>query len=415
MSKKIIVIFGLIITFSLCLASVPAMAEETDSALETAEEQAEDIEVLALDSEEAASQTLSTVNFAGALIEVGNTELPCTLVIRDNKTQVDYTVNLTEDTVLGQRRDQYTRLSDWIPGDQIRILGKLDDNTQVVDADVAANLSIVVNGHLGVNGWIESIDTANSQITVSWGVTLYTLNIKEDTNIFIPTQGKSTIEDLELKDRIRARVLTRVGEGEHEAKIIVVLRRGQHLFQKLRNNVFKAKLISLESTEVPTSMTVKIMRSRTLKAGDVNNLIGLPGDEITVNLDENTRIVRRFMGKAELNEFSEGDVLTIAGAAQDDGTVLAKMVRDNFIWKSSSKGRPGVVTNVDTEEGKIVVDWRGGSLTILTTESTRFLIGNVSEPAISDVQVGDRIRFVGTASIINMSVTADLIIVPSSY
>ncbi len=378
-----------IVLVSVMTVSFPAWAEETNG-----------------------TETTTSVNFVGTLIEVGSTEVPTTLVIRYNN--VDYSVSVTSSTVLGQRRDQVTKLSDWIPGDAIRVIGTKNENTGVIDATILVNTSIVVWAHRGVNGWIQTIDTITNQITVTYAAKTYTLQITDRTNIHIPGKGKVTINELKVGDRIRGRALKRWGTTVLEAKIIVVLRRGNILFQKLRTNVFNAELLEIAGTIPPTTIKVKILESPTLKYGDVNNLIGVPGDERTVNITENTKLVRRWFGTATLDEFTIGDTLMIVGRANDDGTIDAKLVRNNDIWRATSKGVAGEIILIDAANNRFVVSWLGQSKIVKVTNATKIVIGTNTSATISDLSVGDKVRGRGVWSATTQTMTADIVVVVNS-
>lgn len=366
----------------------------------------------ALAEEVAGTETTTSVNFVGTLIEVGSTDVPTTLVVRYNN--VDYSVNVTSDTLLGQRLDQWTKLSDWIPGDAIRVIGTKNENTGVIDATILVNTSIVIWSHRGVNGWITAIDTENSKVTVTYASATYVLQVTDNTNIYIPGKGRVTINELRVGDRIRGRALKRWGTTELEAKIIVVLRRGNLLFQKLRTNVFNAELLEVAGTTPPTTIKVKILESPTLKFGDVNNLIGLPGDEKTVNITESTKLVRRWFGSTTLEEFVPGDHLMIVGRANDDGTIDAKLVRDNDIWLATSLGAAGEITSIDTANNQFVVSWLGKTVTVKVTSATKIVVGENTAATISDLQVGDLVRGRGVWSATNQMLTAYVVVVVSS-
>ncbi len=358
------------------------------------------------------TEITTSVNFVGTLVEVGSTEAPTTLVIRYNN--VDYSVNVTSSTVLGQRRDQWTKLSDWIPGDAIRVIGVKNENTGVIDATILVNTSIVVWSHRGINGWITAIDAENNKVTVTYASAIYILNITDSTNIYIPGKGKVTINELKVGDRIRGRALKRWGTTELDAKIIVVLRRGNLLFQKLRTNVFNAELLEIAGTTPPTTIKVKILESPTLRSGDVNNLIGVPGDEKTINIAETTILVRRWLGKATLDEFVPGDHLMIVGRANDDGTITAKLVRDNDIWLTSSLGVAGEITSIDAVNNQFVVSWLSKTVTVKVTSVTEIVVGTNTSATIFDLSVGDKVRGRGVWNATTQTLTADVIVVVSS-
>jgi hypothetical protein len=296
------------------------------------------------------------INFVGQLIEIGSTDLPTNIIVRSNKDQADHTVSVTSSTILGQRRDQATNLADWIPGDQIRVIGKKNENNDTVEATILANLSIVIVSNRGANGWITSISSSTQEIKYKWRDKEYTFNYDSNTRFVVAGKNPATVDDLKVGDRIRARLLLRSGQNPL-AKIVVVLRRGNDLFMKIRTFKPHATLVRLDSTIVPTTIQVRMDKTPGLRANDVNNTIGSEGALITVNVTEDTKIVRKYFGRTTLDEFSIGDKLIIVGRVNDDGTVDAKVIKNNSIWKTSTQGHAGVVTAVDIPSNTLTMNW----------------------------------------------------------
>jgi len=301
-------------------------------------------------------EATSDVNFAGMLVEVGSTDIPTNLIVRDNKTQTDYTVNVTANAILGQRKDQATNLSDWIPGDQIRVIGKKNENTGNVEASALVNLSIKIAKNRGANGWITKINKETKSITYQWMNKEHTFKYNDSTKFVSGLKNPASVDDLAVNDRIRARLLLRAGQ-DPVAKIVVVLRRGGNLFMKIRTFTPRATLIRMDSPVVPTTIQVKIERTPGLRANDVNNIIGAEGALVTVNVTEDTKIVRKYFGRTTLAELAVGDSLMIVGRVNNDGTVDAKLIKDNSIWKTSTRGHAAVVTEVNVNENYLMVNW----------------------------------------------------------
>jgi len=201
----------------------------------------------------AEEETYTYVDFAGMLIEIGNTSVPTTLIIRENSTGVDYTVNITSLTILGQKRDQYTRLEDWIPGDQIRIRGNQNDNTGVVDANVAANLSLVTTTYKGLNGWITEIKPESNLVKVQWMGLIYDVTVDSTTHVVVAGKNPASIYDLKVGDRVRGRVLKNLIDGKLKSKILIVLRRGDDLYMTVRTWAGNVELLSMASETTPTT------------------------------------------------------------------------------------------------------------------------------------------------------------------
>lgn len=298
----------------------------------------------------------SDVHFVGMLIEIGSTDLPTTIIVRDNKTNQDSTINVTANTLMAQKRDQYTKLSDWIPGDQIRVIGKKNENTNTVDATILVNLSIAINTHIAANGWITNISSSTQEITYKWDNKEYKFKYDDNTRFVAGLKNPANVSDLKVGDRIRARLLKREGDTPM-AKMVVVLRRGAGLFMKIRTFRPNATLVRLDSTIIPTTIQVRIDATPGLSANDVNNLIGGEGKLVTVNVTEDTNIVRKYFGKTTLAEFTVGDKLQIVGRFNDDGTIDAKLLKNNSIWKTNTGGRMGVISAIDVQNSFIMLDW----------------------------------------------------------
>ncbi len=307
-------------------------------------------------SESGLYESESDVNFAGMLIEVGSTDVPTTLIIRNNINSEDYTVEVTADTILGQSQDQTTNLSDWIPGDQIRVIGKKNENTDTIESTILANLSIIIRSNQGANGWITAINKDIKTITYQWANVEHTFAYDDNTRFVAGLKNPATADDLAINDRIRGRLLLRADETAL-AKIVVVLRRGEDLFMKIRTFRPNAKLVRLNNVITPTTIQVMIKDTSGLRANDVNNLIGTKGALITVNITEDTKLVRKYFGRVMLGKFSVGDNLHIVGRVNDDGTVDAKLIKNNSIWKTSTQGHAGVVTGIDVDKSYIMVNW----------------------------------------------------------
>ena len=308
-------------------------------------------------SEDGLSEEKQLVNFAGVLIEIGTTELPTTIIVADNKTKTHYTIEVEEDTILGKRAFGFTSLSDWIPGDQIRVIGNLNKNTNTVTATTLINLSFLPRKFRGINGWITKIDKDQSKVTYTWMQREYTVRVTDRTRIVAGLKNPASLNDLRVGDRIRGRTFAGSGESEPEAKIIVVLRRGKDLFMKIRTFIPKVELVRINSTVIPTTLQVKILPTPTLRKNDVNNLIGTEGKLVTVNVTEDTVLVRKYFGRTTLAEFTPGDILHIVGRVNDDGTVDAKLIKNESIWMTHVFGHLGTVTEINADQGYFMMNW----------------------------------------------------------
>ncbi|MBU0637196.1 hypothetical protein KKH16_03260 [Patescibacteria group bacterium] len=298
----------------------------------------------------------SNINFTGTLIEVGSTNIPTNIIVRNNTTKEDYPINITENTILGQKKEQATNLAHWIPGDQIKVIGKKNENIESIDATTLINLAISLKNNKGINGWITKISSSTSEITYKWKNKENTFKYDNKTRFVVGAKASTTVDNLKIGDRIRVRLIENTSQIAL-AKIIIVLRRGNDLFMKIRTFTPSVTLVRLSSTIVPTTIQVKMDKTPGIHANDVNNLIGAEGTLITVNITENTKIVRKYFGNTTLDEFSVGDKLKIIGRINDDNTVDAKVIKNNSIWKAGVANHIGVVTGIDTSSNYLTVNW----------------------------------------------------------
>lgn len=382
-------------------------------------------------------EAVSDVHFNGQLIEIGSTDLPTTLVVQNSTDGMDYTIEVSEDAILGQRRDQVTVLSDWIPGDQIKVVGQKNENTGVIESSMLVNLSINLSQNSGANGWITNIDEDNKIITYQWANAEHNISYDDDTRFVSGLTNPASVSDLEINDRIRGRLLIRSG-ADPLAKIVVVLRRGENLFMKIRTIRPNATILEINGTVAPTTIKVKITHTEGLREGDANNLIE-EGAEITLNITEDTKIVRKYFGITTLEEFTVGDSISIVGRVNDDGTVDAKLLKNASVWRTTTQGHAGVVTKVNSDENFFMIDWtpikhptkkmidkarannpdvkitdlvkkgETKSIKISVNDDTAIMIGTDTNADLSTINVDDKVRIRGTRT--GSSFVADTIVV----
>ncbi len=349
----------LIFTFIFSLAVMPASAEVADTE-DIVEATAEEIGVSIDAANTVTSEAMTVVREVGTLIEIGNTTAEETTIIiriiRDGET-IDQTVQVNKDTKILTNADRTADLSDWIAGDQISYIAEEGDNSGELVATTLKNKSFKAS-HIGRNGWVKEIRVDANEVDVEWRGVIHTLNT-EDTKMVAGLKNPASLEDLQVEDRIRARVEDD-GDGDnltHDAKIIVVLRRGEDLFMRVTRWVVPAEIISIsEDATRPFVITAKVLASKFYEEGDVNNLVGAPGTEININVEEKTKLVRRYLGKATIGEFMEGDKIRVVGRLNEEtGNLDAVLVKDNSIQRLGVSNRVSEVKSVDTEAGTMVI------------------------------------------------------------
>jgi len=368
----------------------------------------------------ATSEPKTRRTITGHLIEIGNTTAKRTSIIIRTKNKLNQDEDVTvevESIPITNSSGGVSSLNDWIAGDQI---------TATVDeyaggALVAKNLKNMAIKwyHNGKNGWITAIRPEENEVDISWSNQIFTLNTT-NAHMVSGINNPATLTDFKIGDRVRARAVED-NDGNPltwNAQIMVVLRRGNDLFMRVTRWVVPGKIINIpEDLTLPVTMEVKINPNNFYQEGDVNNLIGVPGKVIKVDITEATKLFRRFMGKAYLKEFSEDDEIGIIGRLDESsGHLVAKFIVNKSIQKLGKVMRLGKVNEVDLTANTIDVtlirtrrairNW-----TIEVLPSTK-IIKNGEVITLADIQLNDKVRIVGgSADFANNTVMALKIIV----
>ncbi|MCH8049451.1 hypothetical protein IH979_01935 [Patescibacteria group bacterium] len=340
------------------------------------------------------SESFVEVHFSGQLIELSSTEKPTTIVVRENPQGefTDHTVDVTEDTFTVPAMDG------WLVGDYVTVRGQQNENTDVVIAKSVVNQSVNLLRHGSLNGWIEEVAEDGSYIVVQWQDILHTVNITDNTHLVGNDGPNGTIDDFELGDRVRIRLI-KDSEVENEARIIMILRRGPRIYNLARTRGFWAELNEIDGEN--DTMNVTILENPHLRDGDVNNLVGVEGEQVTVTWNEYTKFVRRYFGSTTEDELSPGDRLFIVGRVNDDGTVLSRLIKDNSIFISDLDHHVGEIVDLDTDANTVTVvpvrNSEGEEWTINYDDETVFLV-NGERATEDDLAVGMVMRARGTAN-----------------
>ena len=194
---------------------------------------------------------------------------------------------------------------------------------------------------------------------VEWAGKIYTLNTA-NAKMVAGAKNPAALTDFQIGDRVRARV-SDDQDGDTQtwnANIIVVLRRGQTLFMRVTRWVVPAEITALpENLSVrPAIITAKVLPSKFFEKGDVNNLIGEPGTEIKIQIEEKTKIVRRFLGRALLTEFMEGDRLLVIGRLNEGtGNLDARIVKNDSLQALGVAQTVSEVVSVNPDNNTVVI------------------------------------------------------------
>ncbi len=411
------------ISMAFAVFAIPVYATSIETNIDASLEDAVIEDETEADINEATEEETETVSTTGMLIEIGNTTAEnTTIIVRTTDeygTTEDVTLEIEKDTSI--QEDDYTSadLSDWIAGDQITFTADKYKNSGALVAQKVRNRSFK-SWHKGRNGWIKKINTEANTIDVEWAGKIYTINL-ENARIVAGLKNPASIDDLKIGDRVRGRVLEDADGNPltWDAKILVVLRRGNDLFMRVTRWVVPGVITSIpEDLSLPATIEMEVLPSKFYEKGDVNNLIGAPGTKVLVDITEDTKLRRRYLGKAQLSEFSEGDKIRVIGRRDEStGNIVAKFIKNNSIQKLGVAYRLGKVTSIDENAKSFTVEVRSKNRkyektwTIMTDDETIFKIRDVDEAAFEDIEVDDIIRVRGTANRVDRTVKANVVAV----
>ncbi|MFA6394234.1 MAG: hypothetical protein WCW25_05230 [Patescibacteria group bacterium] len=419
------------------LTSYPAPVLGEDTAASAGDDSVAEVEVTADDTglsgeaiNSATAEETEKVETTGTMIEIGNTTAEeTTVVVRVPDGQggtTDETLQISKATGLTNDAGQKTGLDDWIAGDQLTFSAIKNKNSGEYIASRIKNRAMK-KGFKGANGWIKEIRADKNEVDVIYGKVIYTLDVSA-AKMVAGLKNPAAITDLLAGDRIRARIIEdNDGNGlTWDAKTLVVLRRGKTLFMKVSRWVVPGKIVSLpdDLSAADGVMVIEILPNKFYQKGDVNNLIGEPGEKLEVLINNKTQLRRRFMGKCLLGEFTEGDTVQVLGRLNEiTGQLDAKMIRDNSIQKLGVATRVAKINSVNTANNTLTAVYGNSKKEFIVTlakdgkvyERTATSSEDLKTVTLktinfSDLISGRRIRIRGVANKRNAAIAAQTIV-----
>lgn len=359
----------------------------------------------------ATNEATETVTTTGTLIEIGNTTAEeTTIVVRTTDKN-----KKTEDVILKVPMNKTTfttdtnvksNLNDWLVSDQITFTAQKNLNSGLITAKKIKNNSFKKE-HKSVNGWIKKIRANKNEIDVNLGKNIYTINLTEAKI----TMGENiaTINDLSINDRIRLRVIDDKDKNPAtwKAKTLTVLRSGDNNFAQATHAIIRAKITNMPiNLNLPTIIEAEILPSKFYKKDETNKLIRAPGSKIYIYIIEDTKLVRRFLGKALITEMNVDDIINIIGQYSKNigdpiatSDFYANVIQDESIQVLGVAQRLGKITAIDTIAKTVtitVLPEKNKKETVLfkTTDQTKIFRDN-KKASISDLVIDDIVKTKG--------------------
>ena len=155
-----------------------------------------------------------------------------------------------------------------------------------------------------------------------------------------------------------------------------------------RSFTVKGTITALPGPVAPTNLVIKVTSLFPHKAKKWAGSYPVIGNGLTVNIASTTRIIRLYGAKAGLGELQAGDEVRIIAKTNEDGTVTARVVRDNSInWLVWNRG---TIESIDVANKTFTFKQPKRTLTVKVTDATKLSVRGVTSSTFADLKVGHK-------------------------
>ncbi|RJO59233.1 hypothetical protein C4546_03360 [Candidatus Parcubacteria bacterium] len=311
-----------------------------------------------------------SIYVTGTLTAISNNTLPAVLTLTSGATT--YIVNVPVNANIDRKYNGDSNLGEFIIGDTLQVWGKLSESTtNTIDAIRIRDISIQRAGGT-FKGSIVGLDCVNNKFTFKPEKrSEQTVYLSTNTKI-IRGGEKISCAGLIVKEKAKVIGLWRFSQNRIDADRVIVD------MQTISGTITE---INLTNGGLPATLTVALKNGKTW----------------TVNVTSSTKLFRKYLGKATIEEFLVGDKVEARGTISTGNVLNAKVVRDNSISVKYGDFK-GTVKSVDADNQKFVMRVSGkkyGDITVTTSALTKFYDDEVVK-AFTDIAVGDSLKVIGT-------------------
>jgi hypothetical protein len=269
-------------------------------------------------SEKGLYERTEDIKITGQVIDFTENDFEMMVWLKENSSQKYYLASYFNDT---------KKPANFLPGDQVMISGKLNENTKLISINDYQNLSLDNNSLNNSRCEIVKIDINNDSIdckTVD-NNDIFTLTISAQTRIVSGLINPAQINDLKINDIIVARL-----NNKNQANLILVAKRGSLIYLKNHYFISKARFISLESSSTENYANIELESFPPTVDWAQENF---DKNIIKIKILDNTILVKKYYGKIAPDLFEQNNELLIAGKINDDYSVEAITIKNNSIWR----------------------------------------------------------------------------------
>lgn len=318
-----------------------------------------------------ADDNKNLTKITGTLTAMSGTSVPATLTVTVGATT--YTVEVSTSTHIVRRFNASSDLAEFLIGDILEVRGTItNQSANIMTAEKIRNISVQRSGGT-FNGTITALDCTNNTL-------IYKPNSRVQQTVYLSTNTKI----IRGGEKIKCADLT-VNE---QAKIIGLWRPtsqridADRIIVKMQTIAGTVSAIGLTDGGLPATLTV------THKHGRI----------WTVNVTSATKLYRRYMGTATIDEFAVGDKIEARGTLAADKMINAKIVRNNSVEITNRDFKSRIKSiNTEAKSFTMTISRKDGifDITVTTTDATKFLRDD-KVASFSDLSVGEKIKVLGT-------------------
>jgi len=202
---------------------------------------------------------------------------------------------------------------------------------------------------------------------------LATVLITDTTRLWVPGEPPTTTVELQVGDP--------------------VLAFGQPLASDSGEQVVSARLIAVASDE---ELPKILVRGRAVAVTEQIVVVQTGRGERAITVLPRTRLWAAKGRLTSLRDLHPGETIVALGQPTSFGQWIAALVFVPDAPPLARRGLRGLVTAADSVNGTLTVQTeRAETITVVTSDETRYRIAGIEKPGFDDVQVGDRIIAIG--------------------
>ncbi|MEK7639763.1 MAG: DUF5666 domain-containing protein [Patescibacteria group bacterium] len=324
----------------------------------------------------------------GTLTAMSSASVPATLTVKAGATI--YTAEVTSATTIVRRYNGSTDLGEFLVGDTVEVRGTLsNDVANTISATKLKNVSIqrvggtfkgkVVSRNCDAGYFTFKPEGRDEQSVY------FTANTK-----FIRGGEKISCASLVANERVKVIGLWRKADARIDADRVIVDMRtisGTISTITLTNGGLPATLVIDRKGKVKSTA----FQAATSESSETTT------ESWTVNITSTTKLYRKYMKIATIEEMLVGDKVDVRGTVAEGNVMNARVLRNNSLVIKYGDMQ-GTVLSVDADAKTFVLrtkEKKLGDVIVTVTDATKYVDENGMR-VFTDLTVGDKLKVLGT-------------------